>query len=110
MPLLNPSVAGIGAPPIPEVHAWAGRYGGALGPALDLCQAVPGYPPHPGILEHLAAAAGDPACAKYGLIGGDLALREVYAAEMSRVYGGAIGADRVGVRLSPFSNANGIHV
>ena len=94
MPAPNPLVAGTGTPPIPEVHAWAGRYAGALGPALDLCQAVPGYPPHPGILEHLAAAAGDPARAKYGLIGGDLPLREIYAAEMSRVYGGAVGADQ----------------
>ena len=47
MPALNPLVTMVETPPIPEAHAWAARYDGAHGPALDLCQAVPGYPPHP---------------------------------------------------------------
>lgn len=94
---LNPGVAGITEPPIPAAHGWAARYDGSLGPLLDLCQAVPGYPPHPGLLERLAAAAGDPASAKYGLINGDLALREVYAAQVSTTYAGTVRPDQVAI-------------
>jgi aspartate/methionine/tyrosine aminotransferase len=97
MPELNPGVTGVTEPPIPAAHAWASRYDGSHGPMLDLCQAVPGYPPHPEILEHLAAAARDPASAKYGLINGDLALREVYAAQVSTEYGGTVRPDQVAI-------------
>lgn len=97
MPALNPCVTGVEAPPIPAAHGWAARYDGSCGPMLDLCQAVPGYPPHPQILEHLAAAAGDPASAKYGLINGDAALREAYAAQVSGTYGGTIRPDQVAI-------------
>ncbi len=87
---LNPLVTGIEAPPIMAAHGWAARYDGARGPALDLCQAVPGWAPHPDMLTHLAAEAGASGNARYGLIGGDLALREAYAAEVSQVYGGRV--------------------
>lgn len=97
MPSLNPLVTGIVPPPIPEAHGWARRYDGAFGPLLDLCQAVPGYSPHPGLLQHLAAAAANPASAKYGLITGDADLREVYAADLSRTYGGAISPAQVAI-------------
>ena len=82
-------------PPIPEVHAWARRYDGAHGPLLDLCQAVPGYAPHPDLLQHLAAAAHDPAHAKYGLINGDVPLREAFAHQVASTYGGAVGPAQV---------------
>ncbi|MDP9103422.1 MAG: aminotransferase [Pseudomonadota bacterium] len=97
MPALNPLLTGIELPPIPQAHAWAARYDGAHGPALDLCQAVPGWAPHAGLLRALAAAAGDPSRARYGLIDGDVDLRETYAAEMSAVYGGGVGADEVAI-------------
>lgn len=78
---MNPLVQDTGSPPIPEVQAWGRAYAGQRGPLIDLCQAVPGYPPHPDLLRHLGEAAADPACAKYGFIPGDLALREAYAVE-----------------------------
>lgn len=95
MPLINPLVAGIETPPIPQAHAWAARYDGRLGKPMDMCQAVPGWLPHPDLLAHAAAAAADPAHARYGLIPGDLALRETYAADLSATYGGAVGPDQV---------------
>ena len=54
---------------------------GGAGPLIDLCQAVPGYAPHPEMLRRLAEAAGDPARAKYGFIPGDPELREAYGVE-----------------------------
>jgi aspartate/methionine/tyrosine aminotransferase len=96
---VNSAVASVAAPPIPEARSWASRYEGAYGPALDLTQAVPGYPPHPGIVEALARAVRDPATLGYGNITGDAGLREAYAAEVSALYGGRIGADEVGITV-----------
>lgn len=96
-PRINPLVGGVETPPIPEAHAWGRRYDGRHGPLLDLCQAVPGYAPHPDILRHVAEAALDPANARYGLIPGDLALREVYAADLSATYGGAVSPEQVAI-------------
>ena len=97
MPAINPLVAAVEPPPIPEAHAWAARYDGRHGPLLDLCQAVPGYAPDAGLLARTAAAAADPAHALYGLIPGDLSLREAYAADLSATYGGAVGPDQVAI-------------
>ena len=77
---MNPLVQDTAAPPIPEVQAWGRAYGGGRGPLIDLCQAVPGYAPHPEMLRRLGDAASDPTCAKYGFIPGDGALRDAYAA------------------------------
>ncbi len=76
---INPLVADTGSPPIPAVQGWGRAYDGRAGALIDLCQAVPGHPPHPELLERLAAAAADPANARYGFIPGDTALREAYA-------------------------------
>lgn len=94
---INPSVAGVAAPPIPAARGWAAAYDGAFGPVIDLTQAVPGYPPHPAVVEHLVAAASDPETLAYGHITGDLALRESFAAETNRIYGGAVTADEVAI-------------
>src|SRR5436190_23057934 len=87
MPAINPLLADTGTPPIPEAQAWTRRYDGARGPLLDLSQAVPGYPPHPDLLKHLASAAGQVRSAGYGAITGDSDLRETYAAHVSALYG-----------------------
>ena len=95
--VINPFVAGTAAPPIPEAREWARRYDGRLGPAIDLTQAVPGYPPHPGIVAELVRAAGDPATLAYGHITGDEALRTAYAAEVNALYGSDIAPDEVAI-------------
>ena len=92
MPALNPNVTSIDLPPIMAAHAWARRYDGRHGPAIDLCQAVPGYAPHPYLLAHAAAASADPAMAKYGPIAGDPTLRDAYAATLP-----GVGADQVAI-------------
>lgn len=87
---INPLVADVGSPPIPEAQAWTARYDGSYGKLINLSQAVPGTMPHPAVLERLAAAAGSAATAKYGPIEGDNDLRAAYANELVRVYGGSI--------------------
>lgn len=97
MPRLNPRLIDTGSPPIPEIQAWGRRYDGRHGPLVNLCQAVPAYPPPPEMLERLAAAAGSAEAAAYGPIQGDAALREVYAAHLRGLYGGGCTAGHVAI-------------
>jgi len=85
----NSHLRDTGTPPIPEAHGWARRYTGALGPLIDLSQAVPGYPPHPALLEKLKDAAGTAAAARYGDIYGDDDLRAALATDIASRYGAA---------------------
>jgi aspartate/methionine/tyrosine aminotransferase len=97
MMTLSPRILATEAPPIPAARAWAARYDGRAGPALDLTQAVPGYPPPPALLGKLAEAAGSAACAGYGPIAGDAALREALAADLSAFYGAPIAPAQVAI-------------
>lgn len=90
-PLASARVRATAEPAIPAARAWAARYDGRAGPAIDLTQAVPGYPPHPDLLARLAEAAGTRAAAGYGPIEGDAALREALAADMAGFYDAPIG-------------------
>lgn len=83
---INPLVATLSTPPIPEVQAWKKEYDGNLGPLIDLSQAVPGYPPHPDMLCWLGEAAGSVDMAGYGDIEGEPELRAAYAAWASEIY------------------------
>jgi aspartate/methionine/tyrosine aminotransferase len=78
-------------------QGWAKRYPGTRGPLVDLAQAVPGYPPHPDILEALAAAAASPLMAGYGAILGDQDLRDRYAAHVGQTFGAAIRPAEVAI-------------
>ncbi len=93
---LSPRIAATDPPAIPAARAWAARYRGH-GPALDLTQAVPGYPPPPELLAKLAEAAGDPSLAGYGPIAGDAPLREALAADMAAFYRAPIEPARVAI-------------
>lgn len=97
MTISSPLVRAIGAPPIPAARAWAARYRGQAGPAIDLTQAVPGYPPHPDLLAKLAEAAGTRAGASYGDIFGDEALRAALAGDLTGRYGAPFAAGQVSI-------------
>jgi aspartate/methionine/tyrosine aminotransferase len=97
MTALSARIRATETPPIPAARAWAARYAGQAGPALDLTQAVPGYPPPPSLLAKLAEAAGSAACAGYGPIAGDAVLREAFAADMSDFYGAPIAPGEVAI-------------
>ncbi len=97
MARFNPLVAKTESPPIPEAQGWLARYKGDRGPAINLSQAVPGTPPHPDLQEWLAEAAQDTTSASYGPITGDLALREAYADDVMRVYGGTVRPTNIAI-------------
>ncbi|MEO8667319.1 MAG: aminotransferase [Bauldia sp.] len=94
---INPLLARIAAPPIPEAKGWASGYGGSLGPLIDLSQAVPGYPPPDELLRRHAIAAGSRESASYGDILGDRDLRERYAEHVTRIYGRPVSAADVAI-------------
>lgn len=85
-PVLNQIVDGLAVPPIPEVQEWARGYNGAVGPLIDLSQAVPGYPPPPELLNWLGEQASSPAMMGYGRIEGESVLRNAYANHVSQFY------------------------
>jgi len=94
---VNPHLLSTASPPIPEAQGWAQRYGGDLGPLVDLAQAVPGYPPHPDILDALSSAAASPLMARYGAILGDPGLRYAYAAHVSGIFRSSIADTKVAI-------------
>lgn len=94
---VNPFVAAVDAPPIPAAQAWKTAYDGALGPMIDLSQAVPGSPPPQAVLDRLADVARTGEATRYGPILGDAALREAHAGEASRIYGAPIAASHVAI-------------
>lgn len=96
-PPLSPRIRDTFAAPIPEAKAWALHYDGRAGPAIDLTQAVPGYPTHPDLAARLAEGAASPEQARYGTIDGDESLRAALAVDMNRVYGADLAAKDIAI-------------
>jgi len=95
---VNPWLAATEASPIAETRGWvAGRTFPADQPLINLSQAVPGYAPHPDLIEHLRQRLGDPAIHRYIDTLGDARLREAYAAHLSRFYGSPIRPANVAI-------------
>lgn len=93
---VNAAVARIEAPPISEAMSWV-KPGPRNRELLNLCQAVPSYPPAEALQEEVARAAGEAATGFYTDILGLPPLREALAAHMAADYGGAIGPENVAI-------------
>lgn len=85
---LSPLLAAIHPPPITEVKSWiAGRTFPAEKPLIDLCQAIPDYPPARELLDTLVPLLYDPAVARYSPDEGLPEVRQAIAAWYARRYG-----------------------
>jgi len=85
----SPNIEQVHFPPISEVKSWiAGRVFPPERPLVDLCQAIPDYPPAPELIAHLKPLLDDPQMSKYSP---DEGLPEVRAA-VSAWYGRHYGA------------------
>ncbi|RLB69209.1 MAG: aminotransferase [Deltaproteobacteria bacterium] len=83
-------IAEIQPPPITEVKSWlAGRTFPAEKPLIDLCQAVPGYPPPTELIEHLKQSLDDPLTFKYSPDEGLHEVREAVCNWYQRYYHGS---------------------
>ncbi|MBI1212826.1 MAG: aminotransferase [Alphaproteobacteria bacterium] len=95
---VQPHLAAVDAPPIWEAQGWiAGRTFPAQKPLIDVCQAVPGYPPADAQLDHMAAALRLPETHRYTEFGGIARLRDALAADINRSYasGGAVARENI---------------
>ncbi len=97
LPPVSPRIRATFAAPIPTAKAWATRYDGRAGPAIDLTQAVPGYPTHPDLAARLAEGAASVVQARYGTIDGDEPLRAALATDINRVYSSDLAAGDIAI-------------
>lgn len=89
--LINPFVAATENPPITEAGTWLReeKFGPDM-PLIDVCQAVPGYPPESGLRDHVSHVARLGDSAFYTDVEGLPELRSGLASEMAGFYGGSI--------------------
>jgi aspartate/methionine/tyrosine aminotransferase len=93
---LNTLLASVAEPAIAEAQGWiAGRTFLKDKPLIDVCQAVPGYPPPAALTDHLARMVPEPATSRYTDICGLPKLRASLAEDMTRFYGGQVAPERV---------------
>ncbi len=91
---VSPHIRGVHFPPISEVKGWvAGAPPGR--PLIDLCQAVPDYPPARELTDHLKGLLDDPLLAKYSPDEGLPEVREAVCARYGRTYGANISPARL---------------
>ncbi|TLM60401.1 MAG: aminotransferase [Deltaproteobacteria bacterium] len=83
-------------PPISEVKGWvAGREFPPERPLIDLCQAVPDFPPAPALIEHLKPLLDDPQTSRYSPDEGLPEARAAVAGWLARRYGAGPDPDEV---------------
>lgn len=88
---VSPHIEQVHFPPISEVRSWiAGRSFSAQKPLIDLCQAVPDYPPAKELTDHLATLLEDPLLSKYSPDEGLAEVREAICARYRARYGACI--------------------
>jgi len=92
----SPSISQVEAPPIAEAMTWV-KPGGRNRQLLNLCQAVPSYPPADVLQAEIARLAFDPAASLYTDISGIGELRESLAQHMASDYQGTIAAGNVAI-------------
>ncbi|OGR30387.1 MAG: aminotransferase class I and II [Desulfuromonadales bacterium GWC2_61_20] len=93
---VSPHIEQVHFPPISEVKTWiAGRTFPQERPLIDLCQAIPDYPPAPQLIDHLRSLLDDPTVAKYSPDEGLPESRTAIAAWLARRYGAGPSAAEV---------------
>jgi aspartate/methionine/tyrosine aminotransferase len=93
---INRAVAAVRAAPIAEAQAWIPT-GSSQRRFINLCQAVPSYPPADSMMEAIAAAAMRPDTGFYTPVRGLPELRKALAEDMASDYRGGIEPDDVAI-------------
>jgi len=84
---VSSQISAVHPPPISEVKGWLAAARPDL-PLIDLCQAVPDYPPPPELTDYLAGLTRDPLVSRYSPDEGLPEVREAICAGYRRLYGG----------------------
>jgi aspartate/methionine/tyrosine aminotransferase len=89
-------IAQVEFPPIAEALSWVKKAAGNR-ILLNMCQAVPSYPPAEVLQHEISRLAFEPFMGGYTDIFGITPLRETYAAHMNIDYAAAINSEQVGI-------------
>ncbi len=93
---VSPHIEQVHFPPISEVKEWlGGRTFPPERPLIDLCQAVPDYPPATELVAHLKTLLDDPATSRYTPDEGLPAVRAAVCAWYARRYGAGPGPEQL---------------
>jgi len=92
----NPAISAVEAPPIAEAMTWLPA-GPRNRPVINLCQAVPSYPPAIEMQDEIGRVAREDETSLYTDIMGLPPLREALAAHMTGAYGGLVAATDVAI-------------
>lgn len=93
---VSPNIETVHYPPISEVRQWAAEYRRAAElPLIDLCQAVPDYPPAEELTNYMASQVVDPLTARYTPDEGLPQVREALAARYRRIYRARLDAGNI---------------
>lgn len=93
---VSPHISGVHYPPISEVRRWAAaRAEDPERPLIDLCQAVPDYPPARELTDYMSSVVADPLTARYTPDEGLPGAREAIARRYRRIYGARISAGNI---------------
>lgn len=93
---VSPLISPVEAPPIAEAMTWI-RTGEKNRALLNLCQAVPSYPPADELQSEIARLAADPSTSLYTDVYGLTELRTALATHMSLDYAGQITEKQVAI-------------
>jgi aspartate/methionine/tyrosine aminotransferase len=92
----SPLVSKVEAPPIAEAMSWV-RQGPRNRDFINMCQAVPSYPPAESLQQEFGRIASLPQTGGYTDIYGLPALRQAYATHLSADYGTTIAPSRTAI-------------
>ncbi len=93
---ISPHLQKVNYPPITEVKQWiAGRNFSAEKPLVDLCQAIPDYPPDSSMIDFLHSQLDDPSLAVYSPDEGLFEVRSTVSDWYGRHYGAGPSADEI---------------
>ncbi len=93
---VSTQVSSVEAPPIAEAMSWV-RQGQRNRQFLNLCQAVPSYPPAPELQHEFARLAQTDGIGGYTNIYGLESLRDIHASTMAADYAGHIASSQVAI-------------
>ena len=91
---MNEHIVNVHFPPISEVKGWLAGAPPDL-PLVDLCQAIPDYPPAPELTAYLKGILDDPLVSRYSPDEGLPEVREAVCRRYERVYGARINPRQV---------------
>jgi len=93
---VSPLIESVHFPPISEVRRWLNeRPADCEMPLIDLCQAVPDYPPAPELVAHLSSVLTDPMTSRYSPDEGLPEVLEAVCQRYRKRYGALINPSQV---------------